>query len=72
MMAHNLCYSSLLLDNRVIETHNLKRDVDYIVTPSGGEWCSSREEVITRRQVREIDREERCLAHYFGRLDFGS
>lgn len=36
MMAHNLCYSTLLMDNRTIERLGLKKDEDYIVTPSGG------------------------------------
>lgn len=40
MMAHNLCYSTLLLDNRVIESGQLKKDVDYIISPSGG-WRAS-------------------------------
>lgn len=39
MMAHNLCYSTLIQDSGVIERHGLKRDVDYTVTPSGG-TCS--------------------------------
>lgn len=39
MMAHNLCYSTLILNDRVIQLQNLQKDVDYIVTPSGG-TCS--------------------------------
>jgi DNA polymerase delta subunit 1 len=35
MMAHNLCYSSLIMNDRVIELLHLKKDEDYIVTPSG-------------------------------------
>lgn len=33
MMAHNLCYSTLVT-KQVIERLNLKKDIDYIVTPS--------------------------------------
>jgi DNA polymerase delta subunit 1 len=34
MMAHNLCYTTLVQKN-VIQALNLKKDIDYIVTPTG-------------------------------------
>ena len=41
MMAHNLCYSSLILDNRVIERLGLKENEDYVMTPSGDKFVKS-------------------------------
>jgi DNA polymerase delta subunit 1 len=38
MMAHNLCYSTVILNNVVIEQLNLKKDEDYIITPSGDKF----------------------------------
>lgn len=35
MMAHNLCYSTLIQDRSVIESQNLEREKDYFITPSG-------------------------------------
>lgn len=35
MMAHNLCYTTLL-DAKVVNQLGLKKDVDYIVTPNNG------------------------------------
>ena len=35
MMAHNLCYTTLL-DKNTIERLNLQKDVDYIQTPNNG------------------------------------
>lgn len=35
MQAHNLCYTTLL-DNKIVETLGLVRDVDYVVTPNNG------------------------------------
>jgi len=35
MMAHNLCYTTLL-DKPTIDKLKLERDVDYIQTPNGG------------------------------------
>jgi len=35
MMAHNLCYTTLL-DKVTIERQNLVKDVDYIQTPNSG------------------------------------
>ena len=34
MMAHNLCYTTLV-NNKAIEAFNLKKDEDYVVTPNG-------------------------------------
>lgn len=36
MMAHNLCYTTLL-DKDIIDRLSLQRDVDYIQTPNGGQ-----------------------------------
>ncbi len=41
MMAHNLCYSTLIMDPRVIEQQSLKKDIDYTVTPSGDKFVKS-------------------------------
>ena len=38
MQAHNLCYTTLL-NARTIERLQLKKDVDYIVTPNNGNPC---------------------------------
>ena len=35
MMAHNLCYTTLL-DKNTIERLNLQKDVDYLQTPNNG------------------------------------
>ena len=35
MMAHNLCYTTLL-DSDTIKRLELVRDVDYVVTPNNG------------------------------------
>lgn len=37
MMAHNLCYTSLL-DKATIDRLGLVEDVDYIQTPNRGQW----------------------------------
>lgn len=37
MMAHNLCYTTLL-DKNAIERLQLQKDVDYIQTPNNGAW----------------------------------
>lgn len=38
MMAHNLCYTSLL-DKATVQRLNLVKDVDYIQTPNNGAYC---------------------------------
>lgn len=40
MMAHNLCYSTLILDTRVSE--RLDKNTDFIVTPSGDKFVTSK------------------------------
>ena len=37
MMAHNLCYTTLV-DKRTIDRLNLVKDVDYIQTPNNGSY----------------------------------
>lgn len=41
MQAHNLCYTTLLNKNAV-EKLNLKKDEDYIVTPNGDLFCTTK------------------------------
>ncbi|PYH98460.1 hypothetical protein BO71DRAFT_480347 [Aspergillus ellipticus CBS 707.79] len=41
IQAHNLCYTTLLNKNSV-EKLNLKKDEDYIVTPNGDMFCTSK------------------------------
>jgi DNA polymerase delta subunit 1 len=40
MMAKNLCYTTVLLDRQVIEKKNLTKDIDYVISPSGGTFFS--------------------------------
>lgn len=39
MMAHNLCYSTLLTP-AIIQQYNLVKDVDYVITPNKGMGCN--------------------------------
>ena len=41
IQAHNLCYTTLLTQAKV-DRHGLKKDDDYIVTPSGDMFCTSK------------------------------
>jgi DNA polymerase delta subunit 1 len=41
MQAHNLCYTTLLTPAKV-QAHGLKKDEDYIVTPNGDLFCTSK------------------------------
>lgn len=41
IQAHNLCYTTLL-DKRQVEIGNMKKDEDYIVTPNGDLFCTSK------------------------------
>ncbi|KAF5014978.1 hypothetical protein F66182_13849, partial [Fusarium sp. NRRL 66182] len=41
IQAHNLCYTTLL-DKRKVEHFNLKKDEDYIVTPNGDMFCTTK------------------------------
>ncbi|RAO70726.1 uncharacterized protein BHQ10_006738 [Talaromyces amestolkiae] len=41
IQAHNLCYTTLL-DKRKVEHFNLKKDEDYIVTPNGDLFCTTK------------------------------
>lgn len=40
MMAHNLCYTTLL-DGKMIEKLGLVKDVDYIQTPNNGRYLAT-------------------------------
>ncbi|KAK5034457.1 DNA-directed DNA polymerase delta [Exophiala sideris] len=41
IQAHNLCYTTLLNKN-IIEKMNMKKDEDYILTPNGDLFCTSK------------------------------
>ncbi|KAL8639587.1 MAG: hypothetical protein Q9228_003397 [Teloschistes exilis] len=41
MQAHNLCYTTLL-DKKIVDRLGLKKDDDYIVTPNGDWFCTSK------------------------------
>lgn len=41
IQAHNLCYTTLLNQN-AIDRHNLKQEEDYILTPNGDRFCTSK------------------------------
>jgi len=43
MQAHNLCYTTLIRSDAVIEKLNLKKDEDYIVTPNGDMFCTAKQ-----------------------------
>jgi DNA polymerase delta subunit 1 len=45
MMAHNLCYTTLL-DKKTIDRLELVKDVDYIQTPNNGQYLA-----FTRRHL---------------------
>jgi DNA polymerase delta subunit 1 len=70
MMAHNLCYSTLLTDNEVISKLGLQKDVDYSVTPSGGKFISriNSKIIIKRRQICKGHSAKRVATDYFGRF----
>ncbi|TIC97265.1 DNA polymerase delta catalytic subunit [Colletotrichum higginsianum] len=42
IQAHNLCYTTLV-NNKAIETLNLEKDDDYIVTPSGATFVTTKQ-----------------------------
>ncbi|KAL5355852.1 DNA polymerase family B-domain-containing protein [Aspergillus floccosus] len=64
IQAHNLCYTTLLQKNS-IEKLNLKKDEDYIVTPNGDMFCTTKvrkgllsqilEELLTARKKAKKD-----------------
>jgi DNA polymerase delta subunit 1 len=41
MQAHNLCYTTWL-DRQTVEKLKMKKDEDYIVTPNGDMFCTSK------------------------------
>lgn len=62
MMAHNLCYTTLL-DAKVVKELNLVKDVDYIVTPNNGALCRSIvSNLILDRLLRQIHQAQRITA----------
>ncbi|KAI9838201.1 MAG: DNA-directed DNA polymerase delta [Thelocarpon superellum] len=42
IQAHNLCYTTLLQDKRMVEKLQMQRDEDYIVTPNGDMFCTAK------------------------------
>lgn len=65
IMAHNLCYTSLIMNPAIIEQEKLVKDVDFIVTPSGDRFVKSNvckgilptvlEDLITARKRAKAD-----------------
>jgi len=75
MMAHNLCYTTLV-DKGTIERLALVKDQDYIQTPNNG-LCSIEllgPRTLTAQQIfrsfRYLQKAEGVTSHHFGRLDF--
>lgn len=42
IQAHNLCYTTLLQNKTIVEKMGLKKEEDYIVTPNGDMFCTSK------------------------------
>ena len=42
IQAHNLCYTTLLTNKAMVEKLGFKKDEDYIVTPNGDMFCTSK------------------------------
>lgn len=42
IQAHNLCYTTLLTNKAMVEKLKFKKDEDYIVTPNGDMFCTSK------------------------------
>ncbi|KAL9083568.1 MAG: hypothetical protein Q9159_005696 [Coniocarpon cinnabarinum] len=42
IQAHNLCYTTLITNKVLVEKMGLKKDDDYIVTPNGDLFCTSK------------------------------
>ena len=72
MMAHNLCYTTLL-DKATVERLGLVKDVDYIQTPNNGTLRQNKRSSFVAytgcRLVCQANEEARSLTHDFGRLD---
>ena len=72
MMAHNLCYTTLL-DKNTIDRLNLQKDVDYIQTPNNGTHMTSvlncTYSLRRRRLVCKAVTAERPSSHCFRGLD---
>lgn len=52
MMAHNLCYTTLV-HKKAIEAFNLKKDEDYIVTPNGDTFVTTKQRKGLLAQILE-------------------
>ena len=77
MMAHNLCYTTLL-DKSTIDRLNLQKDVDYIQTPNNGASSTLHIDKATviltqsRRLVRHTFATKGTSSYHPGRLDWRS
>ena len=72
MMAHNLCYTTLL-DKNTIDRLNLQKDMDYIQTPNNGTHTTSvlncTYSMYRRRLVCKAVTAERSSSHCVRGLD---
>ena len=72
MMAHNLCYTTLL-DKVTVEKLGLVKDVDYTQTPNNGTFRQNGRPSFVAyagcRLVCQTNEETRSLAYDSGRLD---
>ena len=70
MMAHNLCYTTLL-DLDTIKRLELVKDVDYVVTPNNGNFVNSgiiyQTNAMAYRLLCDHTEEERLVAVYLRR-----
>lgn len=73
MMAHNLCYTTLL-DKATVERLELVKDVDYIQTPNNGEFFDRALDFLltTFRPICVRQETKRPSAYCLGRSDFSS
>ena len=73
MMAHNLCYTTLV-EKPTIDRLGLQKDVDYIQTPNNGTLSlvlvpASATHTMMSRFLRQIKSAERAFTTYSGRAD---
>ena len=71
MMAHNLCYTTLL-DKGTVDRLKLVQDEDYILSPNNGEsWDNNGNHflIFINRSFREEQEKKGIATYYFGRPD---
>lgn len=75
MMAHNLCYTTLL-EKGTIDRLGLEKGVDYIQTPNNGWWMlwfgNTLELIIFARLLRDGFETERTATYRSRGLDWGT